>query len=213
MKVETAVGALLRMVSLKLPRLPGNRVVEFGEGVANVLPSHIMINNTMPKQQTCENHMIQTRTLATFTTFGTVLVLFIGSFSTIQPVRGVSMTLAFGQSYTNCLAAYSSGTWTHIYNLGPSGKTWSVQDGIGLSGGDNTQYVHWSFSLIDNSQPSNAVATDDGSAIYWERQYPPYMYGNTLAASAGGTVTVQTYISNDDGASQCFIDVISAYYY
>src|SRR5205807_9305165 len=51
MKVETAVGALLRMVSLKLPRLPGNRVVEFGEGVANVLPSHIMINNTMPKQQ------------------------------------------------------------------------------------------------------------------------------------------------------------------
>jgi len=174
-----------------------------------------MIKNTRLNSKTFENHMIQTRTLATFTTVVTVLVLFIGSISTIQPVRGTSMTLALGGvgSWVDCLAAHSSGTWTHMYNIGPSGKTWSVQDGIGLSGGDNTQYVHWLFGLIDNSQPSNTVAGDQGSAIYWEHQSPPYMYGNTLAASAGGTVTVETFISNDDGASQCFIDELALYYY
>lgn len=183
-----------------------------GEGVANVVPSDIMTNNTRLNSKTFENHMMQTRTLATFTTVVTVLVLFIASISTIQPVRGTSMTLGFGGSWIDCLAAHSFGTWTHIYNAGPSGKTWSVLDAIGLYGGDNTQYVHWNFVLIDNSQ-GTGVVQDIGSAIYWEQQSPPYMYGNTLAASTGGTVTVQSYISNDDGASQCFIVGITGYYY
>jgi hypothetical protein len=196
------------MEKVETPAIPS-----FGEGVANVLPSDIMIKNTRLNSKTFENHMIQTRTLATFTTVVTVLMLFIGSISTIQPVRGISMTLGFGGSWIDCLAANSSGTWTHIYNTGPSGKTWSVQDAIGLYGGDNTQYVHWNFGLIDNSQPSTAVAGDQGSAIYWEQQSPPYMYGNTLAASAGGTVTIKSYISNDDGASQCFIVGLTGYYY
>src|SRR5207247_9064353 len=95
------------MGRLKLPRLRGNRVIEFGEEVANVLPSDIMINNTRPNSKSRENHMIQTRTLATFTTVVTVLVLFIGSISTIQPVRGTSMTFGFGGSWIDCLAAHS----------------------------------------------------------------------------------------------------------
>src|SRR2546430_5059810 len=178
------------MGQVEAPSTSGEQVIEFGEEVANVLPSDIMINNTRPNSKSRENHMIQTRTLATFTTVVTVLVLFIGSISTIQPVRGTSMTFGFGGSWIDCLAAHSYGTWTHIYNVGPSGKTWSVADAIGLYGGDNTQYLPWKFGLIHHYSPSAALSGDQGSAIYWEQPSPPYKYGNNPSSSAGGTVTV-----------------------
>ena len=150
--------------------------------------------------------------------FGIPIALFVvalGSIGTIQRANGTGMNWWINGGWTDCLAPYSSGSWTHVYNQGPSGKTWSIQASIGLyPGSDNNQYVHWDFQLIDsNYGPSwPPIAEYRGSTAYWET-VGQYMYGDTLAASASGTITVQSDIYNDDAQQQCFYVLMEGYWY
>lgn len=94
---------------------------------------------------------------------------------------------------------------------GPTSTTlWSVQVSIGLSGGDNTQYTRWIFSLCDGSGAQ--LAQYSGSAINWESN-GKYVYGDTLTASLGSSMCLYLQIYNDDPVSQVYIVSVWAWYY
>src|SRR2546427_9160349 len=109
-----------------------DHTIDSGETHRDVLPSDIMSKNTRLNSKTFENHMIQTRTLATFVIPLTLLVVItLGSIGTIHRANGTGMIWSINGFSTDCLAPHSSGSWTHVYNQGPSGKAWSIQVAIG----------------------------------------------------------------------------------
>jgi len=83
--------------------------------------------------------------------------------------------------------------------------------GIGLSGGDNQQYVNFQFVLADYS--TGAVEGSFGLDTYnWVTQANGETEWGTMTALVVNKVLVEYVINNIDGAYQCFNVVANSYY-
>src|SRR5438552_14344753 len=158
-----------------------------------------------------ENTMTSAKTIAIVVI--PLIMLSLSTVSTMQPARATGMNLyAAYQNFNQCVGANSNTGIQYLYsNAGPSGKTWVVWVSIGLNGGDNVQYVEWSFNLTDPGSGNNFVGWTGASTYQWVNQGLS-QYGSMSASFAGG-LDLGMIIDNHDGVSQCFDVQITAWYY
>lgn len=132
-----------------------------------------------------------------------LIILGLGTISTMRPVRAYGMSLYTSFDHWNvCVPSSTSSSLTLYNNIGPYGMNWVVWVGIGLSGGDNLQYVAWSFYISEPSQGNVQKGFVGASTYQWVAQGIT-QYGSMSGAFVQG-LGLTLNIDNTDSVAQCF---------
>ncbi len=90
-----------------------------------------------------------------------------------------------------------------LFHASPVQVWWWLYEGIGLNGGDNTQYVN--FEFYESDYNSSALEAEWGMDTYnWVSQFQSETEWGTMTAYIAHEVLASYMLCNIDGASQYF---------